>query len=57
MIAELAPICRDGGLLGGMRFYSAAEDQNHKLKGHQLVQKLVDHLGLETEAIRVVECL
>jgi hypothetical protein len=40
-----------------MRFYSAAEDQNHKLKGHQLVQKLVDHLGLETEAIRVVECL
>lgn len=46
------PFGGDGGLraeLGGMRFYSAAEDQNHKLKGHQLVHNLVDHLGLETQ--------
>ena len=46
------PFGSEGGLraeLGGMRFYRATEDQNHQLKGHQLVHKLVEQLELKTE--------
>lgn len=46
------PFDSAGGLraeLGGMRFYQAEEGNDHNLKGHQLVHRLVNHLGLKTE--------